>query len=308
MKYSVIFLLEEAHEDFPHYVERIYELFFSRSDPFEILIIANGTGSFLKNIKTMFSNFNCVVKAFELSKKTSQAVCLKSILNECNGEIIVVLGSYQQITQDSFIQLLNSMDNETDIINPRRQNRLDPIFNQFQSLVFNALVRKITRTNIHDLSCTVRIFRRKVLGETELYGDMYRFLPILAVRKGFKSKEVKCENYQAKGKTGFYSIKEYTGRVIDIFSLYFSTRFSRKPLRFFSSIGLIFFLIGMVMICYIFAERYLKGYLIGNRPSLILAIFLMVIGIQSASVGLLGEIFAFTHGRQKKEYSIQKII
>lgn len=308
MKYSIIILLEERSEGFSQFVQTLYEIFSSKQESFEILIMANGTEGFLKNELKKLQDCYDRLKAFALDKKTPQAVCLKAGLGESNGEIIVVCGSYQQITKDSFIQLLNSLDDETDIISPWRQHRVDPSFSQFQSRVFNALVCQMTKADFHDLSCTVKIFRRAVLENTELYGNMYRFLPIVASRKGFKNKEVKCEHYQERGKTGFYSLSEYLIRIIDIFTLYFNTRFTRKPLRFFSALGVGFLAIGLFITSYVFVEKIFMGQPMGDRPILLLAILFMVLGVQAASVGLLGEIIAFTHGRQSKEYNIEKEI
>jgi hypothetical protein len=270
--------------------------------------MANGTGGFLRDQLIKLQGLNHKLKAFDLNTPIAQAVCLKSILEETSGDIVVVCGSYQQITNDSLNNLLDSLGEKTDIVSPWRQSRVDPPFNQFQSKVFNSLVKKITKSDLHDLSCTVKIFRRKVLEETEFYGNMYRFLPIIAARKGFKTKEAKCEHYQERGKTGFYTLSDYITRLIDIFTLYFNTRFTRKPLRFFSAIGLGFLLGGLLITSYVFLQKFLMGYPIGDRPILLLAIFLMVLGIQTATVGLLGEIITFTRGRHKKEYSIAKII
>jgi len=308
VKYSVIILLEEQHQDFAPFIQNLYDLFSSREDSFEILIMANGTEGFLKNELKSLQSCNDRLKAFALNKKTPQAVCLKAGFRESNGEIIVVCGSYQQITKNSFIQLLESLDDKTDIISPWRQHRIDPSFNQFQSRVFNSLVRWISKADLHDLSCTIKIFRRQVLKDTKIYGNMYPFLPIIAARKGFRNKEVKCEHYQERGKTGFYSLSEYITRIIDIFTLYFNTRFTRKPLRFFSALGAIFLVAGLLITAYVFAQRIFMGQLIGGRPILLLAILFMVLGVQAASVGLLGEIIAFTHGRQRKEYTIEKKI
>jgi len=204
--------------------------------------------------------------------------------------------------------LLDALDHECDIITPWRQHRVDPPFNQFQSKVFNTLVRKITKSDFHDLSCTVKIFRREVLEKTEIYGNMYRFLPIVASRKGFKTKEAKCEHYQERGKTGFYSVPDYITRLLDVFTLYFNTRFTKKPLRFFSSMGLGFLLIGLFITSYVFVQKFFMGIAVGDRPILLLAIFFMVLGVQAASVGLLGEVIVFIHGRQKKEYTIEREI
>jgi len=308
VEYSIIVLLEELHEDFCQFLRNLYDLLSAQRVPFEILIMCNGTGSFLRNHIKSLEGLNRKVKAFEFNTPTTQAVCLKAGLKESSGKIIIVFGSYQQITGDSLIQLVNSLDDETDVVSPWRQHRVDPWFNRFQSEVFNILVRKITKSDLHDLSCTVKLFRREVLEETEIYGNMYRFLPIVAARKGFKTKEIKCEHYQERGKTGFYSLSDYVTRLIDILTLYFNTRFTRKPLRFFSSIGLGFLLIGLIIAFFVFMQKFFMGHAIGNRPILFLAIFFVALGVQAASIGLLGEIIAFTHGRHRKEYSIQKEI
>lgn len=309
MKYSIIVLLDQVNEDFSEFIETLFNLFVSKQEPFEILIAANGTDGFLTKVmkeNAIFSNRE--IRAFALSSKTSQATCLKALFKESSGEIIIVNGPYQQITLDSFRQLLGSLDSQTDIISCWRQKRVDPFFNQLQSNLFNALVRKITKTSLNDLNCTVRVMRRRVIEETEFYGDMYRFLPIFAERKGLKCKEIKCEHFQERGKTGFYSLSEYINRILDIFTLYFNTRFTRKPLRFFSIIGAIFLMIGILMTLYVFGDKLIFGNPIGNRFLLISGIVFMIFGVQAASVGLLGEIIVFTHGRHKKEYVIEKII
>ena len=273
-----------------------------------MLVIANGIGEFLKNELMALLNRHDKVKAIEFNAKTTQAVCLKAALKETSGEIMVVCGSYQQITNDSLLKLLNSIDSETDIVTPWRQHRVDSILNQFQSKLFNAVLRKLTASNYHDTSCTVKIFRREVLEDVKIYGNMYRFLPILADQKGFKAKEIKCEHYQQHGKSTYYGLNHYINIFIDIFTLYFKIRFTKKPLRFFSAIGVILSFIGLFITSYVFTQKFFLGYSIGDRPLLLLAIFFMVLGIQVASVGLLGEIVAFTHGRHKKEYTIEKII
>lgn len=308
MNYSIIILLEDPYADFPQFVKNLLNVFAARGDSFEILIMANGTGDFLRKQLTEFQGFNYSIKAFEFNTKTTQAVCLQAGLKESSGEIIVACGSYQQITSDSFNQLLDALDEGTDIISPWRQGRVDHSFNRFQSKVFNTIVRTLIKSDLHDLSCAVKIFRREVLEETRIYGNMYRFLPIVAAQKGFKTKEVKCQNFQERGKTGFYPLSSYATRLIDISTLFFNTRFIKKPLRFFSSVGLGSFLIGLFIAFYVFVEKIFMGYPVGDRPALLLAIFFMVLGIQTASIGLLGEIITFTHGRHRKEYTIEKMI
>jgi len=308
IKYSIIVLLEEEHQDFASFIRNLHTIFSSRKGSFEIIIMANGIGGFLRSQLTELQALNHRLKAFEFNTKTTQAVCLKTALNESSGNILVVCGPYQQITSESLSQLLDSLDDKTDIISPWRRHRVDPSFSQFQSRLFNFLVRKLVKSDLHDLSCAVKICRRKVLEETKIYSNMYRFLPIVAAGKGFKTIEVKCEHYQERGKTGFYTVSDYITRIIDIFTLYFNTRFTRKPLRFFSSIGLGFLLMGFLATAYVFVQRFFVGHPIGDRPLLFVALCFLVLGVQAASVGLLGEIIVFTHGRQREEYTVEKKI
>ena len=310
MKYSIIVLLElnEMHKGSVQFIQNLHEMFSNRQEPFEIIVITNGVGEFLKDELMAFLIRHNTVKALEFNTKTTQAVCLKAALEETSGEIMVVCGSYQQITNNSLLELLDSLDSKTDIVTPWRQHRVDSVLNQFQSKLFNVLVRKLTASMYHDTSCTVKVFRREVLEDVEIYGNMYRFLPILADQRGFKTREIKCEHYQQRGKSTFYGFPHYINIFIDIFTLYFNIWFTRKPLRFFSTIGLIFLLVGLLITAYIFVERFLMSHPIGDRPFLLLAILFMVLGVQAASVGLLGEIIAFTHGRHRKEYTIEKII
>lgn len=312
IEYSVVFLLDKENTNFRAFYNLILDIFTSRHESYEVIIVANGTGGFLRKHfeGEIVSND---LKAIEMDSKTSKAVCMKSVLKESCGKYIVTFESYQQITRKSIEKLLDSIDDKTDIISPWRLNRSDAYFYKLQSDIFNTIVRWVSGSRLHDLSCNVSMFKRDVIEKTDLYGNMYRFLPIYAAQKGFKFKEVECEHYKEHGeprsaKAGFYYFSVYLNRLIDIFTLYFNTSFSKKPLRFFIGLGSSFVFIGVFFAAYILFEKAAYGYSVGDNPSLLLSAFFMLIGIQSASVGLLGEIIVFTYGRKKKEYVIEKII
>lgn len=305
MKYSLIILVEQWYEDTADYIMDLYGIFGNLNESFEILIVANGTGRKLrKDIKTLTLPKE-KLKAFEFNTKISQAVCLKAMLKESRGEILVVTEAYQQIARASFENLLASLDDQSDILCPWRQNRVDARFNQLQSSLFNRLIALASGSRMHDLSCTVKVFRREVLEDIALYGSMFRFLPLLALRKGYRTTEIPCEHYQQKSKNGIRKFALYFNALIDIVNLYFNTFFSRKPLRFFSLIGVGFLLAGILMMIVVLVQKSLFGQPIGGRPTLLLSIFIMVMGSQVACVGLLGEIIAFVQGRHSKEYSVE---
>lgn len=305
---TIILLIEDYYNDLAEFISSIDRIFTEYSKPCEILAIANGTGKFLRSrLKEMPKTRN-PFRAFEFGKRTTQAVCLKAILREVQGETLMICGSYQQITEDSIRQAVDALDDSCDVVSPWRHNRVDPVFNRFQSSVFNWLLRSVMAADIHDFSCTVKVVRKTVLEETELYGNMFRFLPVLAATRGFRVREIPVEHLQERGKTGFYSPSEYITRLIDIFTLFFNSRFTRKPLRFFSFIGFCFFGLGTVSLIVLLIQRFFFGILIGNRPFLFLSLLLTIVGVLVSSAGLLGEIIAFINGRQKKEYTIEKTI
>lgn len=303
--YSIIVLLEEDSPDFAAFVRGLHETVSARKRPFEILIVANGTEGLLRNVAPEFKELLADIKLFSLNRRTSQAVCLRAAAKEVRGDILVICGSYLQLTLDSLSRCLDELDAETDVVSPWRRKRVDPTFNQFQSRVFNRMVRWATGSAFNDLSCTVKIIRRDVFDEIDLYGNLYRFLPVLAERRGFSVKEVACEHYQERGKTGFYGFLDYFERIVDILTLYLTSRFLRKPLRFFGAVGMGFVGMGAALLLYLFMQRVFGINPLGERPVLLLiSVLLLVLGGQSASVGLIGEILAFTQGRNIKEYAV----
>ncbi len=305
MKFSIIMLAEKWFDDTPGFIRELYDYFSGRSESFEILVMANGSGGKLRNAVTHLNIPENKLKAFEFNTRNPQAVCLKAALKESKGEILFVTESYRQIATHSFDSLLAALDENTDVVCPHRQSRIDNSYNQLQSKIFNSLVRLASKSRLSDLSCTVKIFRRDVLEHTVLYGRMYRFLPILAERKGYKNKEIPCDHFQQRGSSGIHAFSRYFNVMIDLIILYFNTWFSRKPLRFFSLLGLSLFLVGTICLGIIFIQRLVLEYPIGDRSLLMLSVFFAVTGAQVASVGLLGEIIAFTQGRTTKEYSVE---
>ncbi len=308
MKYSIIFIVNDENAGFSQFVNTIGEVFSSRGESFEILLIANGTEQILKRQMGQISVEKVLLRAFALNRRASEAACVRWGLSECTGRIIMTCGSYQELSRESFITLLESQTDQLDVVIPKRINRIDPYISRIHSKFFNCVVKKITGSDLNDVGCNTRLFRREVFENLEISGNMYRFLPILALSRGYRVKEVECDYYKDyTGKTS-YNAYAYLVRIIDILTVYFNTRYSRKPLRFFSSIGLILMILGFLILSGIVGQWILYDAPIGNRPSLIIGLILIVLGAQVGSIGLLGEIIAFAYGRNKPEYKIEKII
>jgi len=200
------------------------------------------------------------------------------------------------------------MNHAVDLVVPYRKRRKDPILNRVHSTLLNTIVTRVIGIKIHDIGCNAKLFRREVLEGMDLYGNMYRYFPALAAQKGFKVKEVECDQVEKARKTRFYNLRLYLDRVIEILNLFFSTNFSKKPLRFFSFVGSSFMAIGIIALLYIGIQKVIFEIPIGARPLLLISMISFVGGAQIASFGLLGEIISFVHGRSHKEYTIEKIV
>jgi hypothetical protein len=309
MKYSIIILLKFENDDLVEFLADIDGLFRNLNEAYEILIIRDGgVGRLSEKSKAELLKINVNLHLFQLPAKTTEALCLSVGMKESAGDVIIVFGSYQQVSTQSLKKMIDALGDTADLVIPYRQKRLDSKFNQFQSKVFNWLLKISVKSKINDVGCKVKVFKRKVLENVNLYGNMYSFLPIFAMDKGFKVREIHCDHFKDYRKTGVRSISEYFVILLDILTLFFNARFNRKPLRFFSSVGVVFMVVGFLILSYVFLEKMFFGTLIGERPVLLLSLLFAVIGIQVASVGLLGEIIAFVYGRHRKEYTVDKVI
>jgi hypothetical protein len=199
------------------------------------------------------------------------------------------------------------VEEDSDLVVAWRHPRVDSLFNRLQSRVFHALIGLLIGAKYHDISCGLRIMKRKVAEEIPLYGDLHRFFPISAYQRGFRVCEVDVRQSPQDTKRRVYKPGVYLRRLIDILTFFFLFKFTKKPLRFFGLIGSGIFGVGTVITGFIGAER-LLGIAPAGRPLLVLGALLMVFGVQLFSTGLLGEIIIFTHARDLKDYQIDKTL
>jgi hypothetical protein len=190
----------------------------------------------------------------------------------------------------------------------RRWPRSDSWFNKLQTRMFRSVVHAITGTVASDIGCGVRLIKRKVLDEISLYGDLHRFLPILASRQGFRVRETDLPQSASEKRVRVYSAGVYLRRMIDLLTVFFLVKFTKKPLRFFGLTGFAVLAVGVVISLYLIMERLLFQVGLSNRPLFLIGILFVVLGLQIFAIGLVGEILIFTHARELKDYTIEEVI
>jgi glycosyltransferase involved in cell wall biosynthesis len=242
-----------------------------------------------------------------LAKPFGEATALNAGFNESSGDIIMTLPAYQQVESDSIPGLIRALDGN-DMVLARRWPRKDSFFNRLQSKMFNSILRSFTDLVINDAGCSVRVFKRHILDEVQIYGDMYRFFPIMANRQGFRITEIDTPQSKSDAFQRIYSPGIYIRRLLDMLTVLFLVKFIKKPLRFFGLVGTGLLTAGFLTTMYLIFERLVFDTPLADRPALFLSSLLIVLGIQVIAIGLIGEIVVFTHAKDLKEYKVEKII
>ena len=247
------------------------------------------------------------IKVIKLGKWFGDATALQVGFEQSSGELILTLPSYKQVDEKDIPKLIQAVNNK-DMIVSWRWPRLDGILNNLQSRVFNKVIKWIVGSDFHDLKCGVRLFKREVLEKIYMYGDQDRFLPLIASKYGFKVEEVKVTQAKKDAVQKFYPFANYIARFLELISIFFLVKFTKKPIRFFGSTGLITFAIGFILAIILFIERAFLGVALADRPIVLVSILLMIFGIQSFAIGLVGELIIFTHAKDIKDYIIETVI
>jgi glycosyltransferase involved in cell wall biosynthesis len=242
-----------------------------------------------------------------LAKWFGEATALNAAFSQSSGNIFLTLPAYEQIEANEIPRLIAAVK-DSDMVLARRWPRKDSLVNRLQTRIFNILLRFSTDLSINDAGCSARAFTRKVMDEVHIYGDLHRFLPVMAHRQGFRVLEINVAQSQKDTRLRLHSPGLYIRRLLDLLTIFFLIKFTKKPLRFFGLIGTTLFGLGIATTMYLIGERMFFDIALANRPALILSSLLIVLGIQIIAIGLIGEIIIFTHAKDLKEYKIDKII
>jgi glycosyltransferase involved in cell wall biosynthesis len=274
----------------------------------EIIFVFDGVaGEAWEAVQELHAELGARIKTILFKNPFGESVCLSAAFERASGEYILTSPQYVQVDPLELGRMVEELESGADFVIPWRHPRVDPVLNRVQSEFFNWAIRQIIRGEFHDLNCYFRLIRRQVLEEISIYGDMYRFLPVMAFRQGFKVVEVKVRHLKEWGKAGFFGLGVYVRRFLDILAVMFLTKFTLKPLRFFGTLGGIFAMIGSAICLYMAFERIYMGVGVSGRPLLLLGVLFLVLGVQIIGFGLVGEIIIFSQARNLKEYRIERI-
>lgn len=242
------------------------------------------------------------VRVLQLAQSAGEATMLKVAAERARGDILITLPAYRRVPAPVLVDLLNRLD-DADLALAVRWPRRDSWVNRLQNLVFHRVVRWLSASKFRDLACGVRAMHRRVIEDTPLYGDFFRFLPLLAQREGFRVVEVETRQHEGDHQPRVYAPGVYLRRAIDLLGMFFLLRFTEKPLRFFGLVGSASAFLGGAVLLVVTAQR-LQGEPLADRPVLLLGVLLIVLGVQAVALGLIGEMIVYHHAHQRRRYRL----
>ncbi|MDO8586071.1 MAG: glycosyltransferase family 2 protein [Armatimonadota bacterium] len=256
--------------------------------PFEIIFINDGSTDGSHGVLRRICQSDPRARSVRLRRNFGKAAALAEGFSEARGSIIITMDADLQDDPAEIPNFLAKLDEGFDLVSGWKFRRLDPIGKTLPSKLFNKVAAMTTGVRLHDFNCGFKAYRREVLDHVKVYGELHRYIPALAYGNGFVVGELKVNHRPRKFGKSKYGISRFTRGLLDLLTVLFITRYTKKPLHLFGSMGLFLLAIGFAVNGYL-AVLWTMGYGIGHRPLLTLGVLLMILGIQFISTGLMGE-------------------
>ncbi|HTT02847.1 MAG TPA: glycosyltransferase [Steroidobacteraceae bacterium] len=304
---SVIVPVEARHGDVPALYSDYKAACEKLGRPYEFIFVLDGQYPQVRSSLEALRERGEPVTIVSLTRGFGESTALMAGFERALGSIVMTLPGYDQVQAADLPKLVDALGG-ADVAIGLRWPRAGGRFEALRRTGFHRALRWVTGLQYSDLGCGARAMRRRVIEEIFLYGDQHRFLAVLAHRQGFRVVEVQLRQSPKDRFEGHYRLREYAHRTLDIVTVLFLVRFTKKPLRFFGMIGLSLAGIGVALLLYLVVTRLAFGEPLADRPALLLTSLLVVLGLQLFAIGLLGELIIFTHARDIKDYQVESVI
>jgi glycosyltransferase involved in cell wall biosynthesis len=306
MDLSVIIPLYNEEDSIEELTKQIVQVLEDFNHEYEVCFVDDGsTDDSLARIKDLREK-NKNIKILSFRKNYGKSAALSEGFKMASGETIITIDADLQDDPAEIPNLIAKINEGYDLVSGWKKKRHDPITKTLPSKLFNFITARFTGIQIHDFNCGLKAYRQEVIKEIPVYGSLHRYLPVLAHWKGFAIGEIIVQHHARKYGVTKYGWRRFFDGFFDLFTVLFLTRYRQKPLHLFGFFGLTSLVAGFIISLYL-TVLWFQGYGIGSRPLLFLGILLIIVGMQSFSIGLIGEMITNLKD-EEGSYSIREKI
>ena len=308
---SVVIPLYNEAESLEPLIAELGPVLDSLGRPAEIVAVDDGSsdGSFERLVGLVAREPR--LRVIRLARNYGQTAALAAGIEHARGGIIVSIDADLQNDPRDIPRLLAALDGDVDVVNGWRRPRRDPwLRRRLPSALANRLISLVTGTALHDYGCTLRAMRAPVAKELQLYGELHRFIPALAADLGARLVEIPVHHRPRRAGRSKYGLSRTLHVLLDLLTVKFLSGFSTRPIQLFGLFGLVSAAAGLGLTAYLGFERIVLGVRLANRPLVLLAILMAVVGVQFVSLGLLGEMLVRTYheSQAKPIYRVREVV
>ncbi len=298
---SIVIPLYNESESLPHLKEVLDEVLERENIDAEMIFVDDGSRDGSNEILAEFEEKDDRVIRTGFKRNRGKSAALKHGFTLANGKYVITMDADLQDDPNEIPNLISKIEEGYDLVSGWKKKRHDPLSKTVPSKFFNYVARIASGLKLHDFNCGLKIYRREVLDTIELYGELHRFIPILAHSQGWRVGELAVKHHPRKWGVTKYGISRFLYGTLDLLTVIFLTKFAARPMHLFGSMGIISLFVGFVILATL-SIQWFMGIPIGNRPLFFLGILMMIVGVQFFSTGLIGEqITHMRHGINHKK-------
>ncbi len=297
---SVVIPLFNEEESLPELTSAIEESL-SKEYSFEIIFVDDGSTDSSWEVIRELSSKKEHVHGISFRTNQGKSSALQAGFEKAQGEFIVTMDADLQDDPNEVPDMIQKLKDGNDLVSGWKKKRYDPISKTIPSKFFNYVTQVASGIKLHDFNCGLKAYKHDVVKNIYLYGELHRYVPVLAKREGYgKIVEQVVKHHPRKYGNTKFGLSRFINGFLDLVTILFVQKYLQKPMHFFGSIGVLLLIIGGAINIYMAFLRIVMDVGIGNRPLLFLGILLMVLGVQFFSTGLLGELINKNHVEQQK--------
>ena len=316
MQISVVIPLFNEEESLPELCEWISRVMKEHGFTYEVILVDDGSNDSSWSVITEISKSNTGFKAVKFNRNYGKSAALNIGFKHAKGDVVITMDADMQDSPDEIPGLYQMVISGHDMVSGWKKKRHDPIAKTIPSKFFNFVTRLLSGIKLHDFNCGLKAYSKKLVKTLDIYGEMHRYIPVIAKRNGFTRIGEKVVEHRARkyGKTKF-GLERFIYGFLDLLSISFVSRYKKRPMHFFGSLGTVSFLMGFLFVLWIIWEKIRAIYILKtndyrdvvDQPLFFLALVAIIIGVQLFLAGFIGEMMTM-NSHKRSDYILEETI